>query len=114
MRISDWSSDVCSSDLPLVAAWHDERFAEDQAPLLAHAHFRIGDPGQRMQRRDGALRERIARAVYRRRGAVGQIRDRMPKLTDAAPQSIEGNGAGGARVEPGHRTEERRGGKEGV
>src|SRR3546814_11789825 len=44
MRISDWSSDVCSSDLDLGGALHDQEGGESLAlqPLT-----RIDDPGER-------------------------------------------------------------------
>src|SRR3546814_13769324 len=29
MRISDWSSDVCSSDLFVLEAWHDPQYSRD-------------------------------------------------------------------------------------
>src|SRR3546814_1646433 len=39
MRISDWSSDVCSSDL--TAGWHaDQPGAEHEPPLLCRYRFR--------------------------------------------------------------------------
>src|SRR3546814_13168913 len=45
MRISDWSSDVCSSDLPEVAAHHDaERFCERENDLTDyHPAFQVTD-----------------------------------------------------------------------
>src|SRR3546814_2558574 len=47
MRISDWSSDVCSSDLLLVAAAGDvvlEQPAEPSAPVVAREQRHDGEP----------------------------------------------------------------------
>src|SRR3546814_1683128 len=42
MRISDWSSDVCSSDLRATLSW-EHRFGEDAALTLGWTHDRIDD-----------------------------------------------------------------------
>src|SRR3546814_20792845 len=43
MRISDWSSDVCSSDLAWSGAGLDGRLATT-SPLRAHVDPELGDP----------------------------------------------------------------------
>src|SRR3546814_808442 len=64
MRISDWSSDVCSSDLLRADIFASHRHAEmPEARIDRHLHMRIGLPfGQRKQRSlglvDRALRTR--------------------------------------------------------
>src|SRR3546814_9776404 len=85
MRISDWSSDVCSSDLYLQAARHDALVFPPAAPRQSRAAYveglsgyhgqgaavRNSDPGARRQpvgerRRHGEVHDR---APQRRRGA---------------------------------------------
>src|SRR3546814_13097523 len=61
MRISDWSSDVCSSDLFVAAV---ELVFEDTVPPVLHRSGRAG------QRKDiGAARDTGARTRLHRRGA---------------------------------------------
>src|SRR3546814_7075833 len=65
MRISDWSSDVCSSDLPLVVVP-----AEVEA---AHAVICRAQPVQRIDR-IGIEPQGLAKAVQRKRGiACGKL-----------------------------------------
>src|SRR3546814_9724788 len=47
MRISDWSSDVCSSDLLNVAEWADGMHAHPLATLPAPAHLPPAGEGAR-------------------------------------------------------------------
>src|SRR3546814_7241892 len=42
MRISDWSSDVCSSDLPNQAHWNSRAQVKPPAPHGKVAHFGLG------------------------------------------------------------------------
>src|SRR3546814_19038037 len=74
MRISDWSSDVCSSDLPGVGAPHAEQLAEHLAD------FRRGDEiaARRARRAEGiavhvvagpGMRQRLTHEVGHRQGA---------------------------------------------
>src|SRR3546814_10098450 len=67
MRISDWSSDVCSSDLPVLAvvAQHLRERREDR-PL--HPALRVPQAGA--HHRLGALEIEIGRASWR--GRVGK------------------------------------------
>src|SRR3546814_19103324 len=68
MRISDWSSDVCSSDLPIRA---DILVGEENLGA-ALAHRLLGllpDAGDRLTQRVGAIGERIG-AVELRRGSA--------------------------------------------
>src|SRR3546814_18533879 len=75
MRISDWSSDVCSSDLSRVREYHvDERRREidDRNPMLLDRLQdckRVG--GRKQYLRAAARKERIVKD----RGSVGQWRD---------------------------------------
>src|SRR3546814_19984420 len=55
MRISDWSSDVCSSDLEAVAVLDDLRgLLEDRHDLLDADHLALGDRGDHDTGRGGA------------------------------------------------------------
>src|SRR3546814_7307808 len=64
MRISDWSSDVCSSDLsPFGQVGPPAHKHEDQAQIAE----RIGGEG------GGGARHRHDRAAYRRAGAARQV-----------------------------------------
>src|SRR3546814_8105956 len=75
MRISDWSSDVCSSDLPA----RQGPGGDGKCPRLPHAeeeaahHHRPGRPGQRRGGGEGRppehhARQRPARSEERRVG----------------------------------------------
>src|SRR3546814_15183218 len=111
MRISDWSSDVCSSDLPAEAG-ADER---EIRPLALWPH-RLRRAGARHRQFGdiGALRD--ARAEETLSGAAAGERDRLLLLHDGAAGRggpaghAHGRDAGGWRM----RSEERRVGKEGV
>src|SRR3546814_18019597 len=109
MRISDWSSDVCSSDLGIIAGRPDSASRQPIAQgrdVVAGVRCR-GD-------------EFIARALVR----IGQC----PKHRRARAGAAEGDGRPRQAIECGseprgvivaerprrHRSEERRGGKEGV
>src|SRR3546814_9346599 len=61
MRISDWSADVCSSDLPHPAAEEPGRPHAAPARRRAGVPFRAGRAGRR-RRRAGAAREALSRA----------------------------------------------------
>src|SRR3546814_10362594 len=52
MRISDWSSDVCSSDLPWPAAWRWTKFRKVVDVALRHRRF-IPEVGRSRSRRGG-------------------------------------------------------------
>src|SRR3546814_13250278 len=81
MRISDWSSDVCSSDLAsLVAALADESVpkGEDLLPLLAFATRirQAGEAAAEQHRLDAAALAQIAQAsdsLPRRRPPVAEL-----------------------------------------
>src|SRR3546814_10855891 len=66
MRISDWSSDVCSSDL----AWTDDRIPDGQ-----RRHGRAVGPGARRICGEGGCRRRKTATVARRRGEPGPPAD---------------------------------------
>src|SRR3546814_13617876 len=67
MRISDWSSDVCSSDLPgrlPGRAGEGGRPCQHHLPLRARRRLRGGSPGQRadrIRRRDAHRRQPVRR-----------------------------------------------------
>src|SRR3546814_10579933 len=102
MRISDWSSDVCSSDLAPVAAQPGARGADDRIRLQGRQRLR-GQERRQLLRRDARLRQQGQsgrpgrRAVAVRegwpRGRVRVPRDqelfvqRRPLRTDRCPHS---------------------------
>src|SRR3546814_9349879 len=55
MRISDWSSDVCSSDLVDLFGGDDQRRAHDQAVADAAHHQPVRDAGFARHRAGGSL-----------------------------------------------------------
>src|SRR3546814_20997434 len=69
MRISDWSSDVCSSDLPGMPAYEEELFgpvaavlpAADEADAVRIANDRVFGLGGAVFTRDLSRGERLAR-----------------------------------------------------
>src|SRR3546814_4701718 len=76
MRISDWSSDVCSSDLslavggkavPLAAAGRRERRVRVERPAPEHMDFRHGRRRAVGAAQDQAGRHQIGRASCRER-----------------------------------------------
>src|SRR3546814_2714996 len=81
MRISDWSSDVCSSDLPqrqleigrggddrgVVAAEFEDRFAETARHALADGAAHACRTGCRDHRQTRIVDEQIGRASCRER-----------------------------------------------
>src|SRR3546814_8330840 len=70
MRISDWSSDVCSSDLALAGRWHLPHRHRGRSPAPERRHVRAGR-GAREETgwQDPDLRGRgqIGRASWRER-----------------------------------------------
>src|SRR3546814_3627235 len=99
MRISDWSSDVCSSDLALqgasfrhlgsdevqdVALGVDgpERLVAARAEAVAGEHVVIGRGRCRDVHRSGGVRRRLAAAVWR--GAGGRAGQQEEQLKAAA------------------------------
>src|SRR3546814_9319732 len=86
MRISDWSSDVCSSDLALAPQQEEDR-----------------DAGHRVRDEQGQVDER------REDRAAAEVAPGEQERERGAPQCAEQRGGGG-----GGRSEERRVGQEGV
>src|SRR3546814_17450714 len=84
MRISDWSSDVCSSDLiPVVGARHIDhrmmaRAARDLEILLKNLAHRLERPGRRRTHR---ISDRIV--------GTGPAALRPHQIIDAAPLHLE-------------------------
>src|SRR3546814_6296459 len=102
MRISDWSSDVCSSDLPARHAGIDALFQYSLAKVGAHLPRRDGDVDRRFRRQPEAAqpapRHRpqvgLAQRVFLQHRAAGgvdlvqRIRDRHvmdPRRGEQAP-----------------------------
>src|SRR3546814_15079088 len=85
MRISDWSSDVCSSDL--IAAQRLCRVLEADG-LAGAGHLAVNvEPMLFMPRhqRSHALSHRVAEAGMAREGGIGfdeAIVDRLPRIVD--------------------------------
>src|SRR3546814_6381377 len=90
MRISDWSSDVCSSDLEE----QDEHRGEAAVPLPP------GAPHRPTPQRAGRQRKESEAGTDRRGGAGRQIRQRM------APDQGNGAGHGDGHVDEEGRSEE--------
>src|SRR3546814_8115799 len=79
MRISDWSSDVCSSDLLEPEALNDELVAGDEMPALPRL-VRIGKPEDLLRRRpDVASAERQLAAATAGIGIA--TADYFPRVT---------------------------------
>src|SRR3546814_7225122 len=98
MRISDWSSDVCSSDLPRETHRSEARFYEPLAPCLGRLHqddllfgqwLHLHSPGshrfvQKSSRHSGANHDKTAPVLFL-------------KLRIAALSAIPGIGTGDIR-----------------
>src|SRR3546814_12937374 len=91
MRISDWSSDVCSSDLRDRGEQTLPRFGEAHAALFAHE-------------------ERAAEPVLQLADLITHRRLRQPQFLGGAREILQTTG--GFEGAPGGRSEERRVGKE--
>src|SRR3546814_16893897 len=118
MRISDWSSDVCSSDLEAVAVLDDLRgLLEDRHDLLDADHLALGDRGDHDTGRggaDGARQNALGEADEAGLGVaqlgdveavgaaiVGEGTPRAPQA-QARKSAVEGKGVS-VRVETGGR-----------
>src|SRR3546814_6233651 len=64
MRISDWSSDVCSSDLDAELESFGRRFEDPAAPVTQAANFQILGPVFICARRDQARQITIELALF--------------------------------------------------
>src|SRR3546814_2511169 len=97
MRISDWSSDVCSSDLEAVAVLDDLRgLLEDRHDLLDADHLALGDRGDHDTGRggaDGARQNALGEADEAGLG-VAQLGD-----VEAVGAAVVGEEIGRAHVE---------------
>src|SRR3546814_3715897 len=71
MRISDWSSDVCSSDLALVA--RDARRGEAEIVADERERHRIGGIGEARRQKGEVGGDRVERAVDRAAGGDDRI-----------------------------------------
>src|SRR3546814_2065693 len=65
MRISDWSSDVCSSDLTVAAVWRQEKMADEAK--------RIGMLGKELYERLAGAAGSLKKLGNRLNGAVAEI-----------------------------------------
>src|SRR3546814_15218066 len=100
MRISDWSSDVCSSDLIDMAAAVPHLALRQQVPLE-----------NRVDRLEIELRRHIAHGailLVKRLGCVGAFAIALDKVSEHRPMALEM----AAKVHRHERSEERRVGKE--
>src|SRR3546814_10346920 len=92
MRISDWSSDVCSSDLPglsggsiAFACAHDQAHAHDQPgaaelqlqPAGDDARRRAGRDGRRPRRADGLAVDRREQELPRSEEHTSELKSLM-------------------------------------
>src|SRR3546814_9014575 len=80
MRISDWSSDVCSSDLDLVAAVGVHRPGLGDRIVGDEADRPAADPGQRRHRRLAEARLHLEEAVL-----VDDGLNHLPHVVDLGP-----------------------------
>src|SRR3546814_15088673 len=113
MRISDWSSDVCSSDLQVVGVLDPDRDADeivgDGERLLAFERDR------RVGHRGGMACQRLGAAKAHRQLHDLEIVEKAERLFLAALQiEREGGTSADAQAAIDVRSEERRVGKEGV
>src|SRR3546814_4061881 len=97
MRISDWSSDVCSSDLQLrICLWEEfdreackavakQEYADELAGLIARPRFPEGNP--KHQTKQDALQSRLIQlaGMTRHRAAAGKD-DSPGHIRRLAPQ----------------------------
>src|SRR3546814_14149225 len=95
LRISDWSSDVCSSDLPGRAAGDDRLAAVKARPLgmgiLFVAHFELHLSRARFAGRTAACCLSAARrAERRRRSPPNEDRRVSSRLSDADSEPVSG------------------------
>src|SRR3546814_18667148 len=84
MRISDWSSDVCSSDLPDMFDW----ITEDWEYLFANTPDEVQtvlDQVMRDRDRNGLLRQAFARCL------AAMAADRGESALDAMPDHVPAN-----------------------
>src|SRR3546814_16037775 len=85
MRISDWSSDVCSSDLARLDTGHVEvridnfevLSAADQVPLQVNSDEDAGEEIRLRYRYLDLRRERVHKNILLRRQVITSIRRRM-------------------------------------
>src|SRR3546814_10299602 len=59
MRISDWSSDVCSSDLVVHRAWRDAGMARQEAAVEILTLGALGAAGRERFRREAVILARL-------------------------------------------------------
>src|SRR3546814_2525194 len=105
MRISDWSSDVCSSDLHYHAAYVAPRWRstlERVAQIGAHIFYRNQESARLTGKYSGE--EPVLPAILtleRRVGAQGSIQGKHEARTMPTPGLFSAWGISIARVEPG-------------
>src|SRR3546814_1490001 len=91
MRISDWSSDVCSSDLEEVEQLLGEAFATAQAADEALEAFVFRAGPEQDAALIGLFHRRTMRALQMLRGYPGPIVERGPSPVDRAAFSLPGS-----------------------
>src|SRR3546814_14851798 len=104
MRISDWSSDVCSSDLPdRLASWVATRGEGERNRGLFWASCRMAESGQRFDVAATVLGEAAQSAGLTEREAMTTIRSAYRIDNRLGPPSAAGSGRGPSRTAEGVR-----------
>src|SRR3546814_12656315 len=95
MRISDWSSDVCSSDLSSPWSTLDQKFER------VHLHS-LADAKKRNQTNWPAVPDIIERAVGQPRQSFLHIESFCPRISHAIPEvsPVDCNGRGCQNLNP--------------
>src|SRR3546814_1836544 len=105
MRISDWSSDVCSSDLEEVEQLLGEAFATAQAADEALEAFVFRAGPEQDAALIGLFHRRTMRALQMLRGYPGPIVERGPSPVDRAAFSLPGSDSAPRRRSEEHTSE---------
>src|SRR3546814_8079806 len=87
MRISDWSSDVCSSDLHRLARDCEGRNSISRIRRGSRLRADRWPQGERTYRRGAGNHRLLARLPSRRRAVRRDLRARLPPFEDPAPNS---------------------------
>src|SRR3546814_19446821 len=113
MRISDWSSDVCSSDLALRALGEQHRFALLQPELAVLGALRRGEILEHVLVIDDTVLENLDKgSTLVRVGGLQHVRQFLRHVEAARDEARTGTEREGAGLRRAVRSEERRVGKE--
>src|SRR3546814_19525709 len=72
MRISDWSSDVCSSDLDRLLQAAEDRLTNQEMPDIEFGKLRNGGDGSDIVECEAMARMRFYAVFRRSRGGIGK------------------------------------------